>query len=212
MSRLENIKNFFKNHQDKFILTIGFILVCAISFAAGRISVISKSEPLEIDESNILENTNSKEDIKAEEPKEENKDTTPISKKEENEGVFVGNIENNKFYPFNSEEVGNIPEDNKMWFDSKEEAEEQGYVMTNTNTKTIESEKTNTDSNKDIKSENSETCQYVGSKNSDKYHLPDSGSAKRIKEENKVCFKSKEDAEGQGYTAGSGVTNTEEKE
>src|SRR3989339_40671 len=99
MSRLENIKDFFKNHQDKLILTIGFILVCAISFAAGRMSVISKSEPLEIDESNTFENANSKENTKAEEPKEENKNTAPISKVKENEGVFVGNVENNKFYP-----------------------------------------------------------------------------------------------------------------
>lgn len=45
-------------------------------------------------------------------------------------------------------------------------------------------------------------CAFVGSKNSDKYHLPSCSYAKRIKSENIVCFKSKEDAEGRGYTAG----------
>jgi len=44
-------------------------------------------------------------------------------------------------------------------------------------------------------------CVYVGSKNSNKYHLPTCQFAKRIKPENLVCFKSKEDAESKGYTA-----------
>lgn len=41
---------------------------------------------------------------------------------------------------------------------------------------------------------------YVGSKNSTKYHLPWCPGAERIKEENKVWFKTKEDAEKAGYT------------
>jgi len=40
---------------------------------------------------------------------------------------------------------------------------------------------------------------YVGSKNSDKYHLPDCSGAKRIAEHNKIWFNSKEEAEGLGY-------------
>ena len=44
-------------------------------------------------------------------------------------------------------------------------------------------------------------CVYVGSKNSNKYHIPTCQFAKRIKPENLVCFKSKEDAESKGYTA-----------
>lgn len=42
-------------------------------------------------------------------------------------------------------------------------------------------------------------AQYVGSKNSDKYHLLWCSGAKRISEANKVFFKSKEEAEGAGY-------------
>lgn len=45
-------------------------------------------------------------------------------------------------------------------------------------------------------------CQFVGSKNSDKYHSPDSASAKRIKKENIVCFDSEEEALEEGYEAG----------
>ena len=41
---------------------------------------------------------------------------------------------------------------------------------------------------------------YVASKSGTKYHLPWCGSAKQIKEENKVWFKTKEEAEVAGYT------------
>lgn len=44
-------------------------------------------------------------------------------------------------------------------------------------------------------------CVFVGSKNSNKYHLATCAVAKRIKVENKVCFSSKEDAEKRGYIA-----------
>lgn len=44
---------------------------------------------------------------------------------------------------------------------------------------------------------------YVGSKNSNKYHLPDCTGAKRIAEHNKIWFNSKEEAEGLGYTPAS---------
>lgn len=41
--------------------------------------------------------------------------------------------------------------------------------------------------------------QYVASKNGTKYYLPWCGGAARIKEENKVWFASKEEAEAKGY-------------
>jgi hypothetical protein len=46
---------------------------------------------------------------------------------------------------------------------------------------------------------NNSNCKYVGSKKSNIYHLPDCPGAKRIKEENKRCFSSKEEAEKAGY-------------
>ncbi len=42
-------------------------------------------------------------------------------------------------------------------------------------------------------------CLLVGSKNSDKYHLPSCQWAARIKTENRVCFSSEEDAKNKGY-------------
>lgn len=43
---------------------------------------------------------------------------------------------------------------------------------------------------------------YVASKNGEKYYLPSCGTAKRIKEENKVWFGTKEEAESAGYLPG----------
>ncbi len=54
-----------------------------------------------------------------------------------------------------------------------------------------------------IKPENSTApCRFVGSKNSTLYHLPHCAAAKRIKEANKVCFGSEDDAQGKGYKPG----------
>ena len=44
-----------------------------------------------------------------------------------------------------------------------------------------------------------QNCAYVGSKNSNKYHLPTCQWAKRIKPENMVCFSSIEDATSKNY-------------
>ncbi len=44
---------------------------------------------------------------------------------------------------------------------------------------------------------------FVGSKNGTKYHLPTCSGAKNIKEENKVWFGTKEEAEAKGYTPAS---------
>lgn len=46
------------------------------------------------------------------------------------------------------------------------------------------------------------TCTFVGSKNSNKYHHPESRCAKQIKPENKRCFASVEEAESKGYISG----------
>ncbi len=45
----------------------------------------------------------------------------------------------------------------------------------------------------------SSQSEYVASKSGTKYHLPWCGSAKRIKEENKIWFSSKAEAEAAGY-------------
>jgi len=54
--------------------------------------------------------------------------------------------------------------------------------------------------NKPKPKQTADTGQFVGSVNSDKYHLPYCSGAKRIKESNRVWFASKADAAAAGYT------------
>lgn len=42
-------------------------------------------------------------------------------------------------------------------------------------------------------------CVYIGSKNSNKYHMPNCRWARNIKPENRVCFSSENDAQLKGY-------------
>lgn len=44
-------------------------------------------------------------------------------------------------------------------------------------------------------------CPFVGSKNSNKYHLASCAVAKRIKPENRVCFRTQDEARARGYLA-----------
>jgi hypothetical protein len=45
-------------------------------------------------------------------------------------------------------------------------------------------------------------CSFVGSKNSNKYHVPTTRCAKQIKPENRVCFASVDAAKAKGYLPG----------
>ena len=63
----------------------------------------------------------------------------------------------------------------------------------------IRKTQTNVQKQMAIPSENIQGA-YVASKSGTKYHLPWCGSAKQIKEENKIWFATKEEAEKAGYT------------
>jgi hypothetical protein len=71
-----------------------------------------------------------------------------------------------------------------------------------TDSQTVEN---NLSSSKQVVGSNStdmtKNCAYVGSKNSNKVHLPTCLFAKKIKPENLVCFKSLDDAIKQGRVA-----------
>ena len=75
----------------------------------------------------------------------------------------------------------------------------QGQTNTSTNnTKTAPADN-KTASVENTATDSTQKCAYVASKNSNKYHLPTCRYAQNIKPENKVCFSSKEEAEGRGF-------------
>lgn len=57
---------------------------------------------------------------------------------------------------------------------------------------------------------NNKDCVFIGSSNSNKYHLPDSSWADRIKPENRICFESEEDAKKQGYEPSSSILKSKQ--
>lgn len=187
------LKELFKKYEDKIILTIGAILIAVFSFIAGRISITVQPKPIEIKENQNQQAI----------PQTEEKKTTVDNKANGNdknieiEGKFVADVNKTIFYPSNSPEALKIPEADRIWFDTEEEAEEAGYVKN-----------TEQDSQQSISTENNKPL-YVASKNGKKYHLLDSKVAKRIKEENRIFFYSKEEAEEAGYTPGKSVLEAE---
>lgn len=91
-------------------------------------------------------------------------------------------------------------------------AQEKAENIPKTQSATVVTGGSNTGSNDTGKAENgvtetkSETPVeggYVASRSGTKYHLPWCGSAKQIKEENKIWFATKEEAEKAGYTPAS---------
>lgn len=71
---------------------------------------------------------------------------------------------------------------------------EASPVVLGENTTTVKTSENSTDLSTEKKN-----CAFVGSKNSNKYHLPTCRWAKNIKPENLVCFSSVEDAVAKNY-------------
>ncbi len=76
----------------------------------------------------------------------------------------------------------------------------QNFTESNTKYQVIESKPSVLTSTSTANLENS---QYIASKSGTKYHLPWCAGAKQIKEENKIFFNSKDEAERAGYTPAS---------
>ena len=185
---MNKLKDFWCTHQNKIILTVGGILLAGASFGAGRLSVLEKSEPVVIEDPvEQSEKADTTEDNKADASEASNDQTTEVY------GKYVASLRGDVYYAATASKAKEISEDEKVWFDSKEEAEEQGYQPAGSSS---ESNKENTAAdNNDAATKG----KYVASKSGSKYYLPDCSGVKRIKEENKVWFGSVEEAKAEGY-------------
>lgn len=82
----------------------------------------------------------------------------------------------------------------------KKENEPAAKEKVNSSSSSQQNDSSSAVGNKTTKSSSS-NCKYVGSKNSDIYHLPECPGAKRIKDENLICFGSLSEAKKAGYRA-----------
>ncbi len=147
---MQKIKDFFKNNQDKIILTVGAILITACSFAAGRISVNKQTIPIEIKENTRLEakieqpqqNINTFHTETTKTPEQDNSSTKSIKEQKENtekpkkdaktstknDGCeFVASSRGHKYYNADSSSAKSLSEQNKICFPDAKAAEKAGY-------------------------------------------------------------------------------------
>lgn len=115
---LSRFKNLCKNKQSDLFIIITIILVALIAFGVGRLSA-SKSEPILIKnlEQASIENIA---------PKQEEK-TIQNEIQGSYQGQVVGSKNSDKYHLLDCPGAKQISEQNKIWFNSVEEAKKAGY-------------------------------------------------------------------------------------
>lgn len=194
-----NISDFFEKNKDKILLTLVCFLIAATSFAAGRLSISLKSKPVAI-----------KMGKEAKETEGEVLGEKETLFKDQIEDEYVGDASTGLYYASTSKSVKKIKESDLIWFSTKEEAEDEGFSFVESSDKKTTEGETKEDK-AGSNDEKTEKGKYVGSINSDLYHLPNSSAAKRIKKENQVWFESEEEALDQGYKPGPSVKKAKEE-
>lgn len=121
------VKSYIGHNQGDIIIAVSFILVALIAFGLGRLSVIlGQKEPIRVEYNNIEKQPN----LGVLEPSEGQKtaqDSSLGGNLGQNQGLFVGSKNSDKYhYPWCSG-AQRIKEENQIWFSSKEEAEKLGY-------------------------------------------------------------------------------------
>ena len=122
---MSKLKDFWSTHHDKFILSVGGILIASASFGAGRLTVTEKSEPVVIQDP--VEQVSQC-------PKCSTDEKTATNAKEDNEdeeaaeqGDYVASKNGSKYYLTDCSGANRIKEENKVWFDTVDEAKAEGY-------------------------------------------------------------------------------------
>ncbi|PIP17341.1 MAG: hypothetical protein COX44_00435 [Candidatus Portnoybacteria bacterium CG23_combo_of_CG06-09_8_20_14_all_37_13] len=110
-----NLKSFFKQNQDKIVLCAGVVLITVIAFGLGRLSynIGAKPEPIEILDSDLF--------------KAGAGETLLENLGREQEGIFVGSRNSDKYHLPDCQWAKRIKKENEIWFKSEKEAQEKGY-------------------------------------------------------------------------------------
>jgi hypothetical protein len=132
LDKLDQIKKFVNANESEFVLSVGVILISLISFAAGRLTApnLDKQEiTIERLAPNSAEVTPSKPGNASINSAFQN--ITDDSKLQELQdrsgGLYVASKNSDKYHLPSCSGAKRIAEHNKIWFNSKEEAEGLGY-------------------------------------------------------------------------------------
>ncbi|MBI1888440.1 MAG: hypothetical protein HYS15_00680 [Candidatus Spechtbacteria bacterium] len=116
----DQIKQFIKSYESELALGVGVILISLISFAAGRLTAPkTEKQAISIEKlgASSFENIISSQGLQA-----------SSTQKKKTQGLFVASKNSTKYYLPTCAGVKRIKEENKIWFNSKEEAEGLGYT------------------------------------------------------------------------------------
>lgn len=141
-----SLKELLVKHENRVILFIGVVLLSLTSYGLGRLSAPQPKEPIKIEakSGNILkEDKQNKEASDSQKPADDEKagDVTPAIKAEtkpakpisapsqsqNGEGIYVASKNGTKYHLPSCSGAKRIKEENKVWFNSKAEAEQAGY-------------------------------------------------------------------------------------
>lgn len=114
------------------------------------------------------------------------------------QGEYVGSKNSDKYHYPSCSYAESIKESNRVWFDSVQAATAAGYVACKgCNPPSIAV--ITPPAPEPTPAPSTTQATFVGSKNSDKYHYPSCGHAKKILSKNLVTFSSVADARSKGY-------------
>lgn len=128
---MEKIKSFVDSEKGKDILTIAIVILVGLcSFLLGRMSIQSNSRGLKInyiEPSALVANTNGvgEQRLILTSEKEQNIIESPSPKT----GNFFASKKGKKYYPVSCSAGKSIKQDNRVYFDDREEAEKAGYTI-----------------------------------------------------------------------------------
>lgn len=129
--KILNCKEKFKNREKDIFISILIILTGFLGFGIGRLSKIFENKtPVKIQNSGSLINTaNEFQNLKNNNEKNNAlKEKMPFKTSGQNDKIYVASKKGTKYYFAWCDGVKRIKEENKIWFNTKEEAEKRGLA------------------------------------------------------------------------------------
>ena len=121
---LSNFKEFVKSNYSDITLIIGIVLVALVSFGAGLLIDLSGNSQ-DIIIQNPTPNINPLDLTTGQAASAQQ--LLPTEKQAE-QGVLVGSVNSNKYHWPDCSFAKRIAEQNQIWFNSEEEAQNAGYI------------------------------------------------------------------------------------
>tara|TARA_Y100000310_G_C20449060_1_gene699794 strand:- start:42 stop:419 length:378 start_codon:yes stop_codon:yes gene_type:complete len=118
---MKNITDFLIKNQDKIVNLVAFILVFVIAFLIGRLSIGERVREISVSRLDIIKS----EVINSVGETVRNDSGNAVNNAEK--GQFVGSRNSDKYHPLDCSWAKRIKPENRIWFQSKEEAEKMGY-------------------------------------------------------------------------------------